>query len=214
MQFNVEKAAPRKIYDLLTGLVAPRPIAFVTSMDQSGMVDAAPYGAYNYLCSDPPILGLGIMHQSGPVYALKETALNIRNTAEFVVNVVTEDLARQIKICAMDVPKGSNKLEMARLDILPSAVVKVPRIRQAHAALECTVHTVLGIGSGDIMLGQVVSIFGEDRSLDASGPYVLATELHSIWRMNGLGAYVKTEGAFLAFPRLTYAEWKKDSAGE
>ena len=172
-------------------------------------MDAAPYSSYNYLCSDPPILGIGMMHQPGGGFRLKETALNIRRTGEFVVNVVTDDLARQMNICATDFPDGVDKLELAGLETTPSAVVKVPRIRQARAALECVMFTVLGIGNGDIVLGQVVSMFVEDQFVDPSGPYVLAQELHSIGRMNGLGAYVRTEGAFLAMPRISYAEWIK-----
>ncbi len=60
MKFDTEKATPREIYNLLIGLVAPRPIALVTSMNEEGGLNAAPFSAYNYLCTDPPIVGIGV----------------------------------------------------------------------------------------------------------------------------------------------------------
>jgi len=111
-------------------------------------------------------------------------------------------LAQQMNLCATDFPEGVDKMKMAGLETTPSVVVKVPRIKQAHAALECVEYMTLEIGRGGIVLGQVVSMYVEDRFVDPSGPYVLATELHAIGRMNGLGAYVKTEGAFLTIPRI------------
>jgi flavin reductase (DIM6/NTAB) family NADH-FMN oxidoreductase RutF len=202
MNFAVDKSDPLKTYDILAGLVAPRPIALVTSLNETGQVDAAPYSSYNYLCSDPPILGIGMMDRPGGRFVSKETRRNIRVCGEFVVNVVTEDLAQQMNLCATDFPEGVDKMKMAGLETTPSVVVKVPRIKQAHAALECVEYMTLEIGRGGIVLGQVVSMYVEDRFVDPSGPYVRATELHAIGRMNGLGAYVKTEGAFLTIPRI------------
>jgi flavin reductase (DIM6/NTAB) family NADH-FMN oxidoreductase RutF len=150
-----------------------------------------------------------MMNRPGGGFVLKKTRRNIRAGGEFVVNLVTEDLAQQMNMCSMEFPPGVEKLETAGLETSPSAVVKVPRIKQAHAALECVEYMTLEIGRGGIVLGRVVSIYVEDRFVDSNGPYVLATELHAVGRMNGLGAYVKTEGAFLTIPRISYAEWMK-----
>ena len=98
MVFEVEKAQPREIYNLLIGLVAPRPIALVTSRNEDGGLNAAPFSAYNYLCTDPPIVGLGVMDRPGGEFVPKDTARNIRRRGEFVVNVVTEDLLRQMNV--------------------------------------------------------------------------------------------------------------------
>lgn len=209
MKFDTEKATPREIYNLLIGLVAPRPIALVTSMSEEGVLNAAPYSSYNYLCTDPPIVGLGVTNRPEDRFAPKDTARNIRRTGEFVVNVVTEDLAQQMNICATDFPAEISELEMAGLETAPSTVVKVPRIASAHAALECREFTTTEIGRSRIVLGRVVSIYVEDRFIDPSGPYVLAEDLHAIGRMNGLGNYVRTRDSFLNIPRIPYAEWKK-----
>src|SRR5437763_266544 len=98
MNFDMEQTPPRQVYNLLIGLVAPRPIAWITSFDDNGNLNAAPFSAYNYLCTDPPIVGIGVTNRPGRERAPKDTAHNIRRTGEFVVNVVTEDLIQQMNI--------------------------------------------------------------------------------------------------------------------
>ena len=209
MTFDIEEAKPREIYNLLIGLVAPRPIALVTSMNEHGRLNAAPFSAYNYLCTDPPVVGIGVTNRPDVSHEPKDTARNIRRTGEFVVNVVTEDLARQMNICATDFPAEISEIDMAGFEIAPSTAVKVPRIASAHAALECREFTTMEIGRSRIILGRVVSIYVEDRFLDPAGPYIRADELHAIGRMNGLGNYVRTRDSFFSIPRIPYSEWKK-----
>jgi flavin reductase (DIM6/NTAB) family NADH-FMN oxidoreductase RutF len=209
MIFDVEKSTGRETYNLLIGLVAPRPIALVTSMNEEGRLNAAPFSAYNYLCTDPPIIGMGVMDRPAEGFVPKDTARNIRRTGEFVVNVVTEDILQQMNICATDFPPEVDELEMAGLTTVPSQIVKVPRIEQAHAALECKEFTTMEIGRSRIILGRVVSIYIEDRFVSPSGTYVLSEDLHAIGRMNGLGSYVKTRDAFVTVPRIPYSEWVK-----
>jgi flavin reductase (DIM6/NTAB) family NADH-FMN oxidoreductase RutF len=208
MQFDVEKA-PGDAYKLLVGLVAPRPIALITSTDERGHVNAAPFSAYNYLCTDPPIVGVGVTNRPNDRYVAKDTARNIRRTGEFVVNVVTEDIAQQMNICATDFPAEMSEVEIAGFTTAPSQKVKPPRLAEAHAALECREYTTMEIGRSRIILGLVVNIYVEDRYVDPAGPYIHAEQLHSIGRMNGLGNYVRTRDAFITIPRIPYEEWKK-----
>lgn len=209
MEFDIEKITARETYNLLIGLVAPRPIALVTSMNEEGGLNAAPFSSYNYVCTDPPVVALGVTDRAGGTYVPKDTARNIRRMGEFVVNVVTEDIAKQMNICATDFPAEINELEMAGLSTAPSKMVKVPRILQAHAALECREHSTIEIGRSRVILGRVLSIYIEDRYVDPIGPYVRAEELHAIGRMNGLGSYVRTRDSFLTMPRISYEAWKK-----
>ena len=209
LKFDLEKASHSEVYKLLIGLVAPRPIALITSMDEQGRLNAAPFSAYNYLCTDPPIIGVGVANRVDHAFMPKDTARNIRRTGEFVVNVVTEDIAEKMNLCAIDFPEGTNELDMAGLTPAPSQVVSTPRIAEAHAALECREHTTLEIGRSRIILGRVVAIYVDDAYVDPAGPYIKAEELHAVGRMNGLGNYVRTRDAFLKIPRLTYQDWKK-----
>jgi flavin reductase (DIM6/NTAB) family NADH-FMN oxidoreductase RutF len=209
MNYDLEKSPRSHAYKLLVGLVAPRPIALVTSMDEEGKLNAAPFSAYNYLCTDPPIIGIGVTNRTNEIYQPKDTARNIRRTGEFVVNIVTEDIAKKMNICATEFPAEMNELELAGFTTTPSDKVKVPRIAEAHAAMECVEFTTMEIGRSRIILGRVVAIYVEDRFIDPAGPYVKADELHAIGRMNGLGNYVRTRNAFMEIPRISYEDWKK-----
>ena len=208
MNYDLESSPSSVSYKLLVGLVAPRPIALITTMDEHGRLNAAPFSAYNYLAVDPPIVGIGVADRSGGEFVPKDTARNIRRTGEFVVNVVTEDIAEQMNICGIDFPAELNEVEMAGLTPAASSKIKVPRIAEAHAALECREFTTLEVGRSRIILGRVVAVYIEDRFIDPAGPYVKADELHSIGRMNGLGNYVKTRDAFISIPRIGYEDWK------
>jgi flavin reductase (DIM6/NTAB) family NADH-FMN oxidoreductase RutF len=211
LNFKIEDLSARENYNLMIGLIAPRPIALVTSKNEDGTLNAAPFSAYNYLCTDPPIVGLGVMDRPGGDFVPKDTARNIRRTGEFVINVVTEDLLQQMNICATDFPADVSEIDMAGLTTTPSLHISVPRIAEAHAALECVEFTTMEIGRSRIILGKIVAIYIEDKFVDPAGPYVLAEDLHAIGRMNGLGSYVKTRDAFVTVPRIPYADWKKST---
>jgi len=201
MNFDLERGPAGQAYKLLVGLVAPRPIALITSMDEDGQLNAAPFSAYNYLCTDPPIIGVGVTNRPGQQFVPKDTARNIRRTGEFVVNVVTEDIAEKMNICATDFPAEMSEVDLAGFTTAPSQA-------EAHAALECREYTTMEIGRSRIILGRVVAIYVEDRYVDPTGPYIKADELHAIGRMNGLGNYVRTHDAFMTIPRISYEEWK------
>jgi flavin reductase (DIM6/NTAB) family NADH-FMN oxidoreductase RutF len=209
MRFDLETAPQSVAYKLMIGLVAPRPIALITSMDETGHVNAAPFSAYNYMSTDPPIIAVGVQNRPEAKFVPKDTARNIRRTQEFVVNIVTEDIAQKMNICATEFPPEISEIEVAGFTTVPSDVIKTPRIAEAHAALECREYASIEVGRSRIILGRVVSAYIEDRFVDPSGPYIKADELHAIGRMNGLGNYVRTRDAFMTIPRISYDEWKK-----
>jgi flavin reductase (DIM6/NTAB) family NADH-FMN oxidoreductase RutF len=208
LNFDLDQLPVGHAYKLLVGLVAPRPIALITSVDENGLLNAAPFSAYNYLCTDPPIIGVGVSNRPNQPFVPKDTARNIRRTHEFVVNVVTEDIAGKMNLCATDFPREMSEVDLAGFTTAPSQKVKPPRLAEAHAALECREHTTMEIGHSRIILGRVVAVYVEDRYVDPAGPYILAEELHAIGRMNGLGNYVRTRDAFMTIARISYEEWK------
>ncbi len=207
--FDMKETGKHDIYNLLIGLVAPRPIAWVTTFNEDGSINAAPYSAFNYLSIDPPVLGFGVADRPEGDPNPKDTARNIRRTGEFVVNVVTEDLLHLMSLCATPFPENVSELEMVGLHTAASSVVGVPRIAEAHAAMECREHEIISVGRTRIVLGEVVAMYVEDRFVDPKGPYILAEDLHAVGRMNGQGAYVRTRDAFLHEPRLSFEEWLK-----
>jgi flavin reductase (DIM6/NTAB) family NADH-FMN oxidoreductase RutF len=134
MHFDLSKAAPREIYNLMIGLVTPRPIALVTSKSLEGHLNAAPFSAYNYMGVDPPIVAIGVANRPGPGVLGKDTARNIRHTREFVINVVNEEIAEKMNICAVDFPPEVSELEEAGFTTTPSTLISVPRIAAAQPA--------------------------------------------------------------------------------
>ena len=209
MRFDLQTAPASVAYKLLIGLVAPRPIALITSMDEQGRMNAAPFSAFNYFGTEPPIIGVGVQNRPDSDFEPKDTARNIRRTGDFVINVVTEDIAEKMNICATDFPPEISEVEMAGFTTAPSERVKAPRLAEAHAALECREHATIEVGRSRIILGRVVAAYVEDRYVDPTGPYIKAQDLHAIGRMNGLGNYAKTRDAFITIPRIPYQEWKK-----
>ena len=214
MDFDLAHTSAHHTYNLLIGLVAPRPIAWITSLDLDGRLNAAPFSAYNYVCTDPPIVAIGVANRPAREIVGKDTAHNIRNTREFVINVVSEELAEAMSLCSVDFPAGINELEMVGLNTEPSLVVSVPRIAEAPAALECREYTTMEIGRSRIILGQVVAMHVKDPFVDPAGPYIRAEQMHAVGRMNGKGSYVRTRDAFMHIPRLTFEEWKQQNPEE
>jgi flavin reductase (DIM6/NTAB) family NADH-FMN oxidoreductase RutF len=217
MRFDVKATPQRTIYNLINGLVAPRPIALVTTLSPQGLLNAAPFSSFNYLCLNPPILGLGLAAKNSAPgqIEIKDTARNIEQNGEYVVNVVTEDIAQKMNLCGVDFPSEISEPEMAGLTTEPSLVVKVPRLKESHAAFECKLYDTLkpGTAGSRIILGEVVAVYVDDQYIDPAGPYVKAEDLHSIGRMNGLNKYVRTRDAFISIPRLNYEQWQRGERG-
>jgi len=208
MNFDLTKATGRETYNLLIGLVAPRPIALVTSMDLEDNLNAAPFSAYNYLGTDPAIIAIGVGNRPAPGVVGKDTAQNIRKKREFVVNIVNEEIAEKMNICAIDFPPGISELKQAGFTTAPSSAISVPRIAESPASLECREYTTLEIGNSRVILGLAVSIHVRDDLVDPNGPYIRSDKLHSIGRMNGSGNYVRTRDAFFQIKRMNLKDWE------
>lgn len=214
LEFDFSAISAHERYNLVIGLIAPRPIALVTTLDAAGRVNAAPYSAFNYMCVDPVLVVLGVSNRSDedavsgrPVP--KDTAQNIRARGEFVVHVVNEALAEAMNVCAIDFPPGVSEIEEAKLTTVPSSRVSVPRIAEAPACLECREVTTVERGNSRVVIGEVVYAHVREEFVDPAGPYIRADALHAIGRMNGAGNYVRTRDAFFKLPRIPYEDWQR-----
>ena len=155
MQFDVDKMAATDRYELLLGTVVPRPIALVTTISSGGAINAAPYSLFNVMGHDPAVAMISVLaHPDG---RLKDTANNILETKEFVINLVSEHVAEAMNITCIDAPPGTNELELAKLRIEPSVKVKPPRVSESPVAFECRFLTSLSFGPNQaIIVGQCV----------------------------------------------------------
>jgi flavin reductase (DIM6/NTAB) family NADH-FMN oxidoreductase RutF len=181
-------------YMILAGLVTPRPIALVTTVDPEGRVNAAPFSFFNVLGDSPPIVGIcpGDREPGVP----KDTARNIRLTHEFVVNLVDEAIAQQMNRCAASLPPGENELTHAGLTDAASSVVKPPRILQAPASLECRSHSILEIGDNRLIIGEVLRVHVRDGLFDPETWLIQPGTYLPIGRMQSPHWYARTTDVF------------------
>src|SRR4029077_8253783 len=116
---------PQDRYKLLCGVVVPRPIALVTTLDENGKVNAAPFSFFNVFSEDPPLVVLGLQHRAD--HSPKDTTRNIHRSGQFVVHRVDEARAAAMSDCSIDFPSGNSEVEATGLETLPSIDVAVPR---------------------------------------------------------------------------------------
>lgn len=193
MELDLDKH-PDDAFAVLAGLVTPRPIALVTTLDAEGRLNAAPFSFFNVLGSEPPIVA--VCPGDRPDGTPKDTARNIRFGHEFVVNLVDEDLAGAMTQCAAALPYGENELEAADLTTRPSSAVNPPRIAEAPASLECVEWGTLQIGENRIVIGRVLRVHARDGLLDPRTFRVHPGKYRPIGRMQGPHWYCRTRDMF------------------
>jgi flavin reductase (DIM6/NTAB) family NADH-FMN oxidoreductase RutF len=183
-----------RAYPILAGLVTPRPIAWVTTLNEDGSVNAAPFSFFNVFGSEPPlvIFAPGDRDDGTP----KDTARNCRRTGEFVVNLVDASLAEVMNRTSATLPYGVSEMENEALETAASSAVEPPRIAAAPAALECKVHSIQQIGENRLVLGIVHRVQVREEFFDTATLRVRGDLFHPIGRMSVPNWYCRTDGLF------------------
>ncbi len=194
MELNLEGEHADRAYAVLASLVTPRPIAWVTTLSEEGVVNAAPFSFFNVLGAEPPIVGFcpGDRENGAP----KDTARNIRAMHEFVVNLVDESVAEAMNKTAASVPYGVDELALAGLTTRPSLSVRPPRIAEAPASLECAEWGTLQIGGNRLIIGLVKRVSVRDDLFDAETMRVRSERFHVVGRMASPHWYCRTRDRF------------------
>jgi len=203
MLFDFAKISTQNVYKLLSFTVVPRPIAWVVSLAADGTRNAAPFSFFNVVATDPPVIALGFT--SGTPGG-KDSARNIIDTGEFVVNLVPNKLVHEMNLTAVQFDPAVDELTEAGLSVLPSSFVKPPRIAESPVALECERYHVHSYPSGQhTVLGRVLALHVADEAvIDAERCYVDTPKLDLVGRLNN--RYLLTTGGF-DLPRLTLEDW-------
>jgi len=194
MEFDLQGRDRSLAYKLLASLVTPRPIALVTTIDGEARPNAAPFSFFNVLGSKPPIVGVCPGDRSPGVP--KDTARNIRESGEFVVNLVDETIAEAMSLCSAELPAEESELEFAGLAPLPSVEVAPPRIGDAPVNLECREWGTLQIGANRLVIGEVLRVHVRDGILDPETNRLVAEAYHPVGRMHGADGYCRTRDQF------------------
>jgi len=167
MEIDLSSLEARHAHDLLTSALIPRPIAWVSTINQKGQANIAPFSFFTGVSWAPPVLAVSVVTR--PDGTFKDTLVNIRETGEFVVNLVSVDLREAMEQTAHSLPYGTDEAEAAGLHWAPTRLVKPQRIAEARVAFECTLVKIVSVDSGpdagNLILGRIKLVYLQEGLL-------------------------------------------------
>ncbi len=209
LEFDISTMKAHLRYNLLISLITPRPIAFISTLSDKGIPNAAPFSFFNLMGNDPPIVAIGIGKDETRKNDLKDTGYNIQKTKEFVINIVNESILDLVNVTSIDFPSEIDESDIAGLTKMPSIKVKPPRIAESPANLECRLASTVEIGNTRIVLGEIIYLHIKKEFLDPYENQTVHTDLISpVGRMHKNCVYTRTTDLF-NLPRLSFKEWKE-----
>jgi len=166
MQFDPQELEQTAIYKLLTGIIIPRPIGWISTISEDGINNLAPFSYFNAVGDDPPHLMFSTVHSND---SNKDTLNNVLATKQFVVNMVTEDLVAQMNMTSQPISANESEFELAGLTPIASSLVLPPRVKESKITMECEMvhHYKLEnskTGGATIVIGKIV-LFHIDESV-------------------------------------------------
>ena len=182
MQLDPADLAAEESYKLITGIVVPRPIAWVSTLSSRGVVNLAPFSAFTFVSPKPPMLAISVGRKAD-VY--KDTAHNILSTEEFVVHIADSTLMNAVHESSVEFPADVSEIEELGLETLASERIRPPRVARAPIAMECCFRQCIEFGEtrSRLIVGEVVLFHIRDDLLRAGK---IATEaLDPIARIAG-----------------------------
>ncbi|CDR23716.1 nitrilotriacetate monooxygenase component B [Staphylococcus argenteus] len=193
--FDAQSLSAKENYKLLIGSIIPRPIAFVTTLNQDISVNAAPFSFFNIVNNHPPMIAIAVQRAGGK---RKDTALNIERTGDFVVHITDEDNVQDINETAAPLVYGDSELSRTELSLVTSTTIKTPGIQEAKMRFECKLSQIILLGDeldgADLIIGEIVtyhiddSIYEGDFKINPHG-------LQAVSRLAG-NDYAKLGGIF------------------
>lgn len=182
MMVNAHELDAEQTYKLLTGVVVPRPIAWITTRSAAGVVNLAPFSAFTFVSTKPPLLGVNIGRKAG---VRKDTAVNILAQGEFVVHIAHAPLVEPLHASAVEHPPEVSEVELLGLPTSPSTHLKVPRLQAAPVAMECRFHSATPFGDtgAEFFVGEVLCWHVSDGLLKQGK--VDSFELDPLCRLGG-----------------------------
>jgi flavin reductase (DIM6/NTAB) family NADH-FMN oxidoreductase RutF len=191
MEIDPEEVS--SMYRTLAGAVVPRPIAWVSTTEPEGVDNLAPYSFFNVVAVDPPVVMFAPVDDSDSPEGLKDTPRNVRETGEFVVNVVTESVAEAMNETSATLSPGESEFDRADLTRAASRVVAPPRVAESPVAFECSLYEMLDVGDSSMVLGEVEWVHMDD-DVTTDGKLDVQ-KLDAVGRLSG-SLYATTENRF------------------
>jgi flavin reductase (DIM6/NTAB) family NADH-FMN oxidoreductase RutF len=197
MQFDMRALPMATRYKIVNSTITPRPIAWITTRSEAGVINAAPYSFFNCVGTEPPLVTLGLL-KNPATRGLKNTAANIIATGEFVVNLVCEDDAERMNQCSVDAPADVSEIEYAGVETVLSVLVAPPLIASSPVSFECRKVAALDIGSFQtVVIGEILMAHIRDEFItDRERVYFDTPAMKLIGRTHGSGWYVRNSDSF------------------
>lgn len=208
MHFDFAQLATQQRYKLLSAVVTPRPIAWITSQSGAGIRNAAPYSFFNMLGADPALIVIGAMRNADGSY--KDTTANILETGEFVVNMVGEQDGDAMYFTCIDAPAEFDEIAVAGITTTPSLAVAPPRIASAPASMECRLYQSIDAGQTTVILGEVLHLHIDDTMVDPARLHVDAPAMKLLSRLHGAGWFGRSTDIFQMPERPVYEKWREE----
>jgi flavin reductase (DIM6/NTAB) family NADH-FMN oxidoreductase RutF len=183
MEIDIEKMTAYERYKLMASLIAPRPIALITTLSATGVINAAPFSMFNMVGEDPPMIMVSMNAREDGT--LKDTVINIIRSGEFVVHMTDEVMAKKMHLCSAPLGSDVSELPYAQLNSTPSQCVAPPRVAEAPVALECTLFETITTASRYIFLGQVRWLHVRDGLVDLEVCRVNLSDYFPVGRFGG-----------------------------
>lgn len=187
MEIKTDNLEWRDAYKLLQGSVLPRPIAFVSSQDENGIANLAPFSFFTVISANPMMVCFSPMRR-GTDGAKKDTLKNIEGTKEFVINIVSEEFVQQMNDCATEFASDVDEFEASGLTKVDSVAVKPSRVKESKVHLECVLDQVLHFGdeeagAGSLVIGKVVHVHVADELYESGR--INSEKLNPVGRLAG-----------------------------
>jgi flavin reductase (DIM6/NTAB) family NADH-FMN oxidoreductase RutF len=201
MFIDCKKSNLVEIYKVLSGSIIPRPIAWVSTRDTNGLYNLAPFSFFNLFGVDPPTIAFApgyknIMGNGGGATRVpKDTLRNIIDTQEFVVNLVSRELAGKMNQTSGEYPHGTSEFVEVGLTAVSSQFVSAPSVAGSPVSMECKLVQIVQHGNNNIVIGEIVGINVQDSVMDERG-HINGNALQAIGRIAGDWYTTTTDGNF------------------
>lgn len=207
ISFNPKDKEVPEVHKTMLGGIAPRPIAFVSTISKEGVVNLAPYSFFNAFGANPPMIAFSPARR-GRGGTLKDTYNNLMDTKECVVHIVSYSMAQQMNLTSADFEENINEFAMAGFTEMDSDIVKAPRVKESVFHMECKLHQMVELGgkpgSGNLAICEVVRFHVAEEIL--TGPYPDPQKIDAIGR-NGGNYYTRASGdAIFELPKPDFIE--------
>lgn len=172
LTINPKELSPAKLQGYLQSAIAPRPIAFASTIDKNGKPNLSPFSFFNIFSSNPPILVFSPARRVRD-NSIKHTLINCQDTKQVVINVVNYDIVQQMSLSSTEYPDGVDEFAKSGLTPIPSEIVKPYRVAESPVQLECKVNEIIALGTeggaGNLIICEVVKIHINESVLDDNG---------------------------------------------